>query len=89
MPIFVGDVSQSEYQRASVKHVKHIRETAELHEGDIVEFFGHVLRWDENCVAQDTCRQYVLIIHTNRLRHAERFSDGKLRGMQLAMPLCH
>ncbi|CAL1708828.1 unnamed protein product [Somion occarium] len=58
MPIFIGDLNQSEYETSEVKKLKHIQETRNLKPGDIVEFFGHAVRWDADCVTEDNCLRW-------------------------------
>jgi len=57
MPILIGDISPSEFRRSEVNHINHIRDIASLKNGDVVEFFGHALKFDEDCVTESICRQ--------------------------------
>lgn len=61
MPLFIGDISPSEYDPSQAKHLKHSRETRTLSEGDIIEFFGYVGRWNRDCVTDEDCYRCVTV----------------------------
>ncbi|KAL4252936.1 Rubber oxygenase Lcp-like protein [Abortiporus biennis] len=56
MPVVIGNIPP--YQACNVKHLTHIREAADLQNGDIVEFLGHIILWDENCISDKTCHEW-------------------------------
>ena len=66
MPFFIGDVTEYDTRRSTLKHLAHIRDTQDLKDGDLVELFGHIIRWDSiQCVSEPTCRRYgALSLHT-------------------------
>ena len=58
MTFYIGDCSGDFVKAAEVKHVYHIRDVGHLKDGDIVNIFGHVLRWDTDlCVSDNICRR--------------------------------
>lgn len=43
---------------SSIKHLSHSDQTSSLHCGDVVEAFGHITVWDENCVSAETASEW-------------------------------
>ncbi|KAI0074961.1 hypothetical protein K474DRAFT_1773585, partial [Panus rudis PR-1116 ss-1] len=58
MTIFIGDLQQEDYASSHVRNIHHSRETVDIRNGEIVQFFGHAYRWDENCISSDICLQW-------------------------------
>jgi hypothetical protein len=57
MPFYIGDVTAANARRSNLKHIRHIKYTKDLRNGDVVEVFGHVFRWDtDKCVSEQQCR---------------------------------
>ena len=57
MSFLIGDVSEQDLKRSTVRHITHIRDVQEVREGTLVEFFGYAVRWDVHCVSEKECLQ--------------------------------
>ncbi|GJE96281.1 DUF2236 domain-containing protein [Phanerochaete sordida] len=55
MVLLIGDVTEADLKSSPVKHVTHLREVRGLADGALVEFFGHVVRWDNRCASEEQC----------------------------------
>lgn len=61
MPFLVGDLTQAEYDRSNVKHIRSLSETQTIRDGEIIEFLGHAVRWKSvECVSEQICQRYAI-----------------------------
>ncbi|KAI0371402.1 hypothetical protein BV20DRAFT_203668 [Pilatotrama ljubarskyi] len=52
----IGEVRA--HNDSEVRHIRHSEETRTLRPGDIVETFGHVFEWDQDCVPIELCESW-------------------------------
>lgn len=56
MSFYIGDCSARSCNSRNIRTIPHIRDTKNLRDGDIVNLFGHILKWDwHDCVSEETC----------------------------------
>ncbi|OBZ78280.1 hypothetical protein A0H81_02676 [Grifola frondosa] len=60
MSYIIGNIPSAAHL-LDVKHLAHYRDTTSLCNGDIVEFFGHIFQWDNDCVSEDLCERWRLL----------------------------
>ena len=53
---------------SEVKHISNFEDSKDVTQGDILETFGHVFQWDEDCVPVELCERSVRLLHVTRTR---------------------
>ena len=53
---------------SEVKHISNFEDLKDVTQGDILETFGHVFQWDEDCVPVELCERSVRLLHVTRTR---------------------
>ncbi|TFY82912.1 hypothetical protein EWM64_g1096 [Hericium alpestre] len=58
MPIVIGQIPRTGLVGRRVRRIHHSEETKDLLSGDLVESWGHICVWDENCVGEDVAKRW-------------------------------
>ncbi len=58
MTFYVGEIRP--FRWSEVKHITNSQDLRGLNQGDIVETFGHVFQWDQDCVPVELCERFAV-----------------------------
>ncbi|RPD55549.1 hypothetical protein L226DRAFT_511620 [Lentinus tigrinus ALCF2SS1-7] len=59
MSFYIGQIRP--FRWSEVKHISNRHDLLDVTEGDVVETFGHVFQWDEDCVPVEVCERWCQI----------------------------